>query len=571
MRRVKYLFCVLAAALLLAVPALAAEEEEGFVFIEDQGYVELFQEGSLSGEQTIPQKASLLSLTNDDEQQFYESIYRDLCNQQSTIIVSTTIQIPDWDQAQTELKNFQSEILELYKAVVNDNPRLFYVTGGYSAKSNGSGSPSAFLMTVTITPSYRGEFTETQVQQFNQIADELVARANALQTDLEKALFIHDYLATHVAYNRAVSTGQGTYSQNVYTAYGALVEGDAVCQGYALAYKLLLKDLGIECITVTSEAMNHMWNLVQMDGNWYHVDVTWDDPTPNLEGRCGHSYFMLSDDTIRDEEHNHFGWDETAPVCTSMRYEQSWAFNDTELPIYWWDDRIYYATQTSGCYNVYETNALDREGTLEVKTTKSFVNQYRYIVNSAVWADGALCYVDSDKELKMLSLTDHDIRTLGTISDFVEEDSTETDTNGTPCYPAQYDGIGLRYDEATKTVSAISANRATELGRFVILDYPSDWDQVSKDTTALAGARWKDDTSLQIGMVYVDSEAKPTLWAATYENGRMTEVYEVDTSNLTDGLNILELTVASGQAGETRLFLLTESGYVPVGATVTVP
>jgi len=63
------------------------------------------------------------------------------------------------------------------------------------------------------------------------------------------------------------------------TAYGALANGKAVCQGYSLAYKLLLRRAGVPVVYVGSDSMQHAWNMVQMENNgWYHVDVTWDDP-----------------------------------------------------------------------------------------------------------------------------------------------------------------------------------------------------------------------------------------------------------------------------------------------------
>ena len=572
MKRIKYLICILAVALLTIIPALAAEGEEIFVSTEAKGCVALSQEGDLTGLQTSGQNC-LSAVASSEEETLYQTIYQGLCNQQSTITVSMTIQVADSNQVNAELNEFQSRVIELYQAVINDNPRLFYATEGYRIQSEGRGTTAAFVMTAIITPGYRGHFSEEQIRRFNQTVDALVCEAQKVQTDLEKALFIHDYLATHVSYNRETATGQDALSQNVYTAYGALIEGDAVCQGYALAYQLLLRELGIDCITVTSgiNQMNHMWNLVRMDGYWYHVDVTWDDPVPNLEGRCDHSYFMLSDETISDETHNHYGWDTTAPECTSTKYETSWIFNDTELPIYWWDNKIYYAIRTNGRYTIYATEEMNEEGSLYATSEMSFVNQNNYIVNSAVWTDGALCYVDQNKNLKMLSLQDKSESVLGTISNFTAMDSVEKDENGKPYYPAIYDGIGLRYDETTKSVHAISANRAEELGTFVILNYPPQWGQDIPCTTTLVGARWMDDSTLQIGVVYVSSEAKPTLWAATYKDGRMTGVNQVDTSKLNDGLNILELRVPSGKSVDTRLFLLSKNSCIPVGNMVTVP
>lgn len=103
------------------------------------------------------------------------------------------------------------------------------------------------------------------------------------------------------------------------TAYGALANGKAVCQGYSLAYKLLLRRAGVPAVYVGSDSMQHAWNMVQMENNgWNHVDVTWDDPILHTstypEGNDGgyfrdvsHELFLRCDSTMRDEL-NHYNW-----------------------------------------------------------------------------------------------------------------------------------------------------------------------------------------------------------------------------------------------------------------------
>ena len=75
--------------------------------------------------------------------------------------------------------------------------------------------------------------------------------------------------------------------------------------------------------------MNHAWNQVKLNGQWYHIDVTWDDPTmanntsltstEDIYGNCRHTFFLLSDNGIKAERH--YGWDTSAEVCTSTKYE----------------------------------------------------------------------------------------------------------------------------------------------------------------------------------------------------------------------------------------------------------
>lgn len=104
----------------------------------------------------------------------------------------------------------------------------------------------------------------------------------------EQAKEVHDYLIRNVRYG---------FTDNCYTSYGALVDGKAVCQGYALAYREILLHLGIPCNVCIGTAGDglHAWNLVEVNGVNYSVDVTWDDRN---DGKIYYDWFMLT--AIRD-------------------------------------------------------------------------------------------------------------------------------------------------------------------------------------------------------------------------------------------------------------------------------
>lgn len=77
-----------------------------------------------------------------------------------------------------------------------------------------------------------------------------------------------------------------------------------VCQAYAYGYMYIMEKLGIECYVTSSNAMGHAWNIIEIDGSYYHVDVTWDDPVRDRFGQVGHSNFLLSDAAIKETEHH---------------------------------------------------------------------------------------------------------------------------------------------------------------------------------------------------------------------------------------------------------------------------
>ncbi len=127
------------------------------------------------------------------------------------------------------------------------------------------------------------------------------------RSEYSRALWLHDWLIYNADYDESYS---------YYYADGVLLHGTGVCQSYALAYDLLLHEIGIECVFIsgTADGVSHAWNLVKLDGSWYHVDCTWDDPTGGGSER--HSYFGLSDEQMALD--HSWAWERgILPECTS--------------------------------------------------------------------------------------------------------------------------------------------------------------------------------------------------------------------------------------------------------------
>ena len=184
-------------------------------------------------------------------------------------------------------------------------------------------------------------------------------------SDLEKALVLHDYIALNTEYDYQGYLN-GNLPNSVFTIEGTLVEGKAVCQGYALAYQYLLNKVGIESKYVASSAMNHGWNLVKIFGRWYHVDVTWDDPVWDQLGQVKHQYFLLSDAGIMGLKHYSWEvWDngtETAPAAVSEVYN-TYFWRNIDTGIWYYKEKMYYmeiSSTTVGqikCQSIYDSSA----------------------------------------------------------------------------------------------------------------------------------------------------------------------------------------------------------------------
>lgn len=131
----------------------------------------------------------------------------------------------------------------------------------------------------------------------------------------EKIQAIHDYLILNCAYD-VESIQAGTIPWGSYRPEGVLLKKKAVCQGYAEAFLLFMDSLNIPCklVTGTAGGDSHAWNVVKVDGKWYQIDVTWDDPVPDKKGQIRYNYFLIPD-RVMDNDHK---WKKSNyPKCTA--------------------------------------------------------------------------------------------------------------------------------------------------------------------------------------------------------------------------------------------------------------
>ncbi len=221
--------------------------------------------------------------------------------------------LSNWSTEEVDISACGLTVEELriaYSGVINENPKLFYVDGTYTYwSSNGK--------VTLVVAGYSSAYTQKDVDKYTAALNKAYAEAvpSGMTDPRMIALACNDYLAQHMEYDKSLEK---------YNAYNALVEGTAVCQGYSLAYGAMLQKAGIPFGYVNSVAMNHMWNLVQLDGAWYHVDVTWADPLEDRTGFVNHRYFLNSDAKISKEANGgHYNW--TSPQeCTSTIYDNAY-------------------------------------------------------------------------------------------------------------------------------------------------------------------------------------------------------------------------------------------------------
>ncbi len=172
-------------------------------------------------------------------------------------------------------------------------------------------------ITYNVTHLYKKEEINLIEKEIDRIISEIIT------PDLEeydKIKTVHDYLVNNVKYD--VERNENEKSKyNSYTAYGPIIEGYGTCNGYTDALAIFLTKLGYDNYKVATPPelisysdSGHVWNAINYENNWLHIDVTWDDPVSN-DGKdyLFHTYFLVNDEAIAEadkgdttiEEHNY--------------------------------------------------------------------------------------------------------------------------------------------------------------------------------------------------------------------------------------------------------------------------
>lgn len=202
----------------------------------------------------------------------------------------------------TEFGVTPDEIADLFVFVIKNDPYLFFVDTKLSYYYKNDGSMFYIKPKYTVTPEEATQMITFCLDEVRRIA----GLVHPKMSDAEKALFVHDYLCEQYTYDRLYASDD---------MYKFLVNKTGTCQGYAWTYMAILREISIECCYVASDTINHIWNMVKIDGEWYHCDVTWDDgeqPTRR--------HFLCSDEKALAQGHK--DWYSAYGVqCASVTYD----------------------------------------------------------------------------------------------------------------------------------------------------------------------------------------------------------------------------------------------------------
>ncbi len=215
--------------------------------------------------------------------------------------------------------NGQDELGKYYQSAIEaytyDNPDVFYLSPNKmylnieTITRRNSVTYNVFINSGTQNNYFVNEFSskaeiDQAINKIEQVKNEILQ--NRANSNYENIKMVHDYLIENIQYDTTVS------KSNIYNIYGAMVNKECVCEGYARSFKYLMDALEIPCTLVIGKGTNsenrtenHAWNYVQLNNNWYAIDCTWDDPisTTGWVSEASKNKYFLKGSVAMSKDH----------------------------------------------------------------------------------------------------------------------------------------------------------------------------------------------------------------------------------------------------------------------------
>lgn len=256
------------------------------VVVEDESVPEEHDVTQDMPEVTMPFAAEYFAgFLSEDEETVCRQLYSGLDAHEESIRIKRGVLTSD-------------EICDMIVMCVTSSPEIDYLDPNYSVTVDGDGYVSEVDVVYTLDENDREARKDLRDRRLEAICSE----ADAGWSDYEKFKYIHDTLIFNCSYDESEADS--------YTAYGCLVKGSAVCEGYSKALMLACNKLGIECLPVVGQGIDddggtqgHIWNKVKLDGKWYNTDLTWDDPIfTSADNYVRYDFFAITDE-LSDKNH----------------------------------------------------------------------------------------------------------------------------------------------------------------------------------------------------------------------------------------------------------------------------
>lgn len=234
-----------------------------------------------------------------------------------------------------KLDGVDKKVLSKVTTVIDlERPELYYVSSSYGYTFYENDKNKVY----SIRPQYlmNKERYDAEMVEVNEVVDGLIAKIKKQDMgEYEAELYMHDYLVNKIEYDNENQEKGVDVFRNL---YGAFVNGKANCMGYARAMTYVMNKLGIQCASIIGDTYKasgktgkHEWNIIKINGDWYHLDICWDDPSYidelNIEKKkdpkeIKHTFFNVSDSDISQTRN----WNDTLgragepPLCSAKKF-----------------------------------------------------------------------------------------------------------------------------------------------------------------------------------------------------------------------------------------------------------
>jgi len=319
MRSIRKIIAAALAFLLLAgyLPAPVRAAEPAHIQVTYQYVNPLYQDSSdlHSGRQTLNAQPKAALAADADISAAADQLRQAIKQRQSECTVQIQTDGYDQDSFRALMRAIASEA-EAHTGVPTEGDYIMWQYGGWDASASTSGSSSNGIYHWTLTYTYSYYTTaEEEARVDSKIKDVLKSLNVSSASDYEKVKAIYDYICANVTYDRE-HLGDDSYKKQ-FTAYAALIQGESVCQGYALLFYRLALELGVDSrlISGTSHGEGHGWNIVELGNRYYNADTTWD------AGNSSYLYFLKCPsnfpDHTRDAAYDDSAFHKAYPMADS--------------------------------------------------------------------------------------------------------------------------------------------------------------------------------------------------------------------------------------------------------------
>ena len=283
---------------------LLIEDTQG----DDSALMYQVEVNELSGEKT---NYFYYNILNDDQKKMYCTILANIKDYTEKIYLDVASEL--------DTNKIASDVSKAMEAVLADYPEIFYIDPLYEITVNNVVGAKVLLLKLDYTMS-SNEINKA-TEQIDKEIDKIIAEnISGNMNEYEKELSIHDYLATNIIYFEYTNIREIPTAKH--GIHDAIIGKSAVCDGISKAYQVILNRLGIESIVVSGDldGESHAWNIVKIDDEYYHVDIT-SDKSLMKNGNQNlliHAYFNLSTEEM--EKTHSIDNRNVLPTCIYGKY-----------------------------------------------------------------------------------------------------------------------------------------------------------------------------------------------------------------------------------------------------------